>query len=83
MHAVRMNLKDRKCSCFPDPLLRAGSVVGTTTPSRNDQDRKHVVVGDSNSNPFNQTPHLKNQGFLRPIMHQFNVPIYQQQPKRD
>lgn len=78
MPAVSMSPKNRKCSLFPDPLLRGGSVLGATTPSRNDQDRKHVVVGDTNSNPFD-----RNQGFLRPIMHQFNVPIYQQQPKRD
>lgn len=45
MPAVSMSPKDRKCSLFPDPLLRGGSVLGATTPSRNDQDRKHVVVG--------------------------------------
>lgn len=61
--AVSMSLKDRKCSLFPDPLLRGGSVLGATTPSRNDQDRKHVVVGDSNSNPFQSNPYLKNQSF--------------------
>lgn len=56
MPTVSTSPKDRKCFLFPDPLVRGGSVLGASTPSRNDQDRKHVVVGDSNSNPFDQTP---------------------------
>jgi len=42
-------------------LLRGRSVLGALTPSRNDQDRKHVVVVDSNSNPFDQPPQMNNQ----------------------